>query len=463
MFNDLAELIKIKSVKDEPCENAPFGKGCREALDWFLDKAREFGLSVGESEGYCGWAEYGEGETCIGVLCHLDVVPAGDGWSSDPYSLLIENGKLYGRGVADDKGSVIMCLHALKEIKDSGIKTKRRIRIIVGCDEEHGSSCIKHYVEHCEIPTYSFVPDSDFPVINSEKGILHLKATVPLDKFFRQNVAYIHGGESINVVPDTAAISLFNDSPLAKYFAELTGGTITREIFSKPELVGNILAAGSRIEDFSVKNESKVVTFETTGTAGHAMCPQRADNAVWKLFLLLNANGFESEIVKTMNEYFCTPLSAEKLNIYKCDEESGDTTISMGMIDVSDSSLHFTLDIRLPISADHEEVKRNILAVLPAHSKLDVLKYAPNLYIAKENPLVTALLEVYSDVTGEEPYCLKCGGGTYARELPNAVAFGPTFPDVETNLHKADENFGIADFEKAMRIYKEAMLKLARL
>ena len=461
MLNDLAEIIEIPSVLGEAKEGAPFGIECRRALDWFLAKAESYGFRTCNMDGYCGYAEYGEGDTCIGVLCHLDVVPAGEGWTTDPYKLVVENGYLYGRGVVDDKGSVVMCLHALKDIKESAIKLKRRIRIIAGCNEEHGSECIKYYVKHGEIPAMSFVPDADFPIINSEKGILHIMYSMPLDDFFSKNIAYISGGESYNVVPDRAKVSIFKDSELGKQLLEICGGKISDKLFSSPQVVGGLLAEGERISDYKAIDDGEVITIEAKGVAGHAMAPANADNAIWKLFKFLGC--FTSdEIVTFMNKYICTDLSADALGIYKCDEESGDLTVNMGIIKVDDDRLYFTLDMRLPISASHEEVKKEIISKIPGKGKVEEETFSPNLYIDKNSTLVQTLLRVYKDCTGNDGHCLICGGGTYARQLPNAVAFGPTFEGVDSSIHNIDENVSIEQFYKAAEIYERAMIELAK-
>ncbi|MDE7464539.1 MAG: M20/M25/M40 family metallo-hydrolase [Clostridiales bacterium] len=139
LLDDLGEIIAINSVYSEPTANAPYGEGCKRALQWFVDKARSYGLKAENMDNYCAYAEYGEGSECIGALAHLDVVPAGNGWATDPFKMVEENGKVYGRGVGDDKGSVVVCLHALKELKDNNVKLKRRVRLIVGAYEERGS------------------------------------------------------------------------------------------------------------------------------------------------------------------------------------------------------------------------------------------------------------------------------------------------------------------------------------
>jgi succinyl-diaminopimelate desuccinylase len=462
MLNDLKEIISIKSVLSEKKENAPFGTGSRQALDWFLEKAKKYGLKTVDLDGYCGYAEYGEGEKCVAALCHLDVVPVSDDWSSDPFTLLVEDGVLYGRGVADDKGAAVMCLHALKEIAASGEKFKNRIRLIVGLNEEHDSRCIKHYVEKDEMPAVSIVPDADFPIINSEKGILQIKVRLPLDKFFKNNIAAISGGESFNVVPDKASISIFKDSDFCKQLQEIGDGKISDEIFKKPEVVGAILAAGHRIEDFSIINKQDIVVIETVGMSGHAMEPSKSDNAIWKLFTFLGALT-NDPMTEFMNNFVACKDATNKIGIFRSDEQSGETTMSMGIIDVDDDNLNFTLDIRLPICIKDDEVKKSIQACLPRGGKIEVIKYSPNLFVSSSTPFIQSLLDVYAKVTGGEKYCLKCGGGTYARELKNAVAFGPTFPGAVTNLHKGDENLRVDEFYKAFEVYKEAFKMLGNM
>ncbi|MBQ4049370.1 MAG: Sapep family Mn(2+)-dependent dipeptidase [Clostridia bacterium] len=455
MLEMLAEIMEIPSEKGEPAPGAPFGEECRKALDWFLQKSEQMGFRTHDLDGYCGYAEYGEGEEMLGILCHLDVVPAGGGWTYPPYKLTVDQGKLYGRGVVDDKGSVVMCLKALEELKNNGVKFNKRVRIIAGCDEEHGSACIKHYVQHDEMPTMSFVPDADFPLINSEKGILHLNVTCPLDKFFEKNIAAIGAGDSYNVVPDKAFVSVFKDSPLGEKLLALGD-----KPFFRSELVGNILAAGHQPDDYNLLVKDKVVVIEAKGVAGHAMAPHNADNAIWKLFTVLGALETDSELVNMMNEVFCNSKAVSVLGIDN-EDSTGNQTVSMGIIDIDEKTLYFTLDFRCPVCNKKEDIEKAVKTALPKNSHIVVNKYAPNLFIPPESKLVSSLLEVYEQVTGNPGECLICGGGTYARELKNALAFGPTFRGTETNIHNIDECVPIEEFYKAAEIYKEAIKKLA--
>lgn len=202
------ELIRYRSIEDSPEPGAPFGREMRKCLDRTLQICSELGFKTENFDGFAGHAEYGEGDEIVGILVHLDVVPEGSGWSHNPYGGDIEDGKIYGRGTLDDKGPAIAAIYGLKAVMDSGVKFKRRVRIIVGCDEESGRwDCMKHYFKHAEAPMCGFSPDAVFPIINSEVGIIIFK----LEKEFEPNedsccgglrIKKILGGNKVNMVPD---------------------------------------------------------------------------------------------------------------------------------------------------------------------------------------------------------------------------------------------------------------------
>lgn len=459
MLNDLKKLMEIESVMGEPHEGAPFGAGPRAALDCFLSIASSYGMKVHNENGYCGWAEIGEGKEMLGILGHLDVVPAGEGWSRNPYTLSVDGGNLYGRGVTDDKGPTIAALHAMKRIAESGVKLRHRVRLIVGCNEENGSQCIEYYREHCEIPAASFVPDADFPIINSEKGILHLSLQLPADKLFTENVTSIGAGLRPNIVPDLCTAEAAADSTL---YEKIAGYGRDNSVFRTPAVAKIIIDGGMRIEDFSVHFFEDKLVLEARGVAGHAMAPDKGENAAQKMIKLLSALlGGKSESLASLAKYLCAPNSASDLGIAAEDKVSGNLTVNLGMINYrsGQNNVDITLDLRLPICADCEKVIATIRKRFPTATVVKN-RWSPNLYIPEDSPLVQALLSAYTEVTGEKPECLYCGGGTYARELPNAVAFGPTFPNLETNIHNVDESFPIELFEKLPEIYKAAILKL---
>ena len=462
ILDDLAEIVAIPSVYSTPSDGAPYGEDCRRALEWFTEKAKSYGLTAVNVDNYAAYAEIGEGKECIGVLAHLDVVPAGSGWATDPFKMIEENGKVYGRGVGDDKGSVVVCLHALAAIKNSGVKLKRRIRLIVGADEERGSSCIRYYLENGgEVPAMSFVPDSEFPVINSEKGISHIKFRFD-DKKLLENISYIDGAQCMNAVPDSSTVKVVPGSRLEAALKSVCGGAVTDDIFKKPPAVNAIISSGSAIKDFSV-TVGDCITISAVGTAEHASTPEKGDSALWKnlTFLAAYNDAIGSEYLEKIVDYMCTPLSSGKLGIYVDDEKSGDLTMCMSEAGIEDGKLSLAVDFRLPLGIKPEFVTEKICGILGCSAT--VLDYHENLYIDPDAPLIKTLLEVYRDVTGDMTAPLKTGGGTYARELPNAVAFGCTPVELDINMHRADENFPVAQLFKNYDIYLAAMLKLANL
>ncbi len=458
LLDDLGELVAIPSVYSAPTENAPYGEQCRRAIEWFVNKARSYGLKAENIDNACAYAEVGDGDECIGILAHLDVVPAGNGWSTDPFKMVCDGGKVYGRGVGDDKGSVVVCLHALKDIADSGIKTKRRIRLIVGADEERGSSCIRHYLETGnEIPAMSFVPDSEFPIINSEKGISHIKFIFD-DKKLARNVSAVTAAACLNAVPDRAAVELVKGCELEKEIQKVCGGTATADVFRSAPAVADIVSGGSRPEDFEIENAGGLRII-ANGVAEHASTPEKGDNALWKLLGFLAAFDCASDGLKKVYDHLCTPLAAEKLGIYVDDPKSGDLTMCMSMAEMDKGRLCLYVDFRLPLGVKPEAVTKAICDKLGC--KAEILDYHENLFIDENSPLISALLGVYRDITGDMTPPLKTGGGTYARELPNAVAFGCTPVDLDINMHRADENFPVEQLFLNYKIYRAAMLKLA--
>ncbi len=462
ILDDLAEIVAIPSVYSDPQSSAPYGVPCREALEWFVSKARSYGLKAENIDNYCAYAEVGEGKECVGVLAHLDVVPAGGGWSTDPFKMTVADGKVFGRGVGDDKGSVVVCLHALKEIKDSAVKLKRRIRLIVGADEERGSSCIRHYLETGgEIPAMSFVPDSEFPIINSEKGIAHIEFVFD-DKALCDNIEALSGAECKNALPDRSMFVVKKDSPLEKAIIDACGGRVNSSVFTKSHVAANIVSVGAKPDDFEITCAGKI-KIAAVGVAEHASTPEKGDSALWKTLGVLAAFNGEigSKYLQNIFDNMCAKDAAAKLGVDFRDERSGDLTMCMSEARISDGALCLTVDFRLPLGVSAETVRDKICAELGC--KANILDYHENLYIDPDSPLIKELLDVYVKATGDHSKPLQVGGGTYARELPNAVAFGCTPVGMDINMHRADENFPIAQLFKNYEIYLAAMKRLGNL
>lgn len=462
VLDDLAEIVAIPSVYSEPSDGAPYGAECLRALRWFVDKARSYGLKAELIGGACAYAEVGEGKECIGILGHLDVVPAGNGWATDPFKMVEENGKVYGRGVGDDKGSVVVCLHALKALADRKTELKRRVRLIVGADEERGSSCIRYYLANGgEVPAMSFVPDSEFPVINSEKGISHIKLHFA-DSALAENITHIDGAECYNAVPDRSNVKVKSGSRLERALVSMGGGAVTGDIFKKAPIAEQIVSSGSAFGDYEVRN-GECITVTANGVAEHASTPEKGDNALWKTLGFLAAFGetIGSKYIGKIYDYLCTPLASAKLGIYVNDPKSGDLSMCMSQACMENGELVLTIDFRLPLGVTPEFVAGKIESAVGC--KAEIYDYHKNLYLDEDSPLIQTLLGVYRRLTGDMTEPLKVGGGTYARELPNAVAFGCTPVGLDINMHKADENFPVAQLFKNYEIYLAAAIELANL
>lgn len=363
----LNSWVEIKSVKSSPDEGAPFGVGVKNMLDKALSDAKELGFEVKNYDGFIGEVTFGEGDDYEGVavLCHLDVVPEGDSslWSYPPYKLTENGDYLIGRGVVDDKGSAVICLYALKALKDEGFIPSKKIKLIFGCDEESGWACIDHYNKVAVMPKLGFSPDGDFPVIYAEKGIYHVKFSFPIS----DEVVDVFGGERINVVCDKATVIL--------------------------------------------KNEK----VEFSGKSAHGSTPELGDNAIKKaLKFLVDKNLFSEQTF----EFLFNGRLFEKFV-----DESGNLTFSPNVIKKVGNRAEISVDIRHPVHYTREEVDK----VLSKIGEREVLEYKAPLYADKEGFLCKTLNQVYEKYTGEKAISQTTGGGTYARALKQGVAFGPVF------------------------------------
>jgi succinyl-diaminopimelate desuccinylase len=419
----LQDLLKINSVEAEPLPGAPFGAGVRQALDYSIALMQKIGLKVKDTDGYCAWGEIGQGEL-FGILAHLDVVPEGAGWTYPPYGGEIHNGSIYGRGALDDKGPVIAVLYALNKLLEEGLVPKRRIRIILGCDEESGWLCMDRYKKTEEMPAMGFSPDADFPVINAEKGIVYHDIKIRVN----DDILDFAGGHRANIVPDYALVKL-KEAP--------------------PALLEKAVKAGMVID-----KEESGVTVIAKGKSAHGAHPELGDNAICKLFALLADQYAEfGRLYSQFNAYNGAGLGLEMR-----DKESGALTLNPGKARFFEGEIILSVDIRHPISYNKDDITA-ILKEKIAGEVEQVFFHLP-LYVSPDNPLVAGLLKAYNDVTGQDALPVTIGGGTYARVLPLGVAFGPGLPGVPDTVHKADEHIEIEHFRLLTRIYYTAIKNL---
>ena len=429
-IEDLKALVRIPSVsRGDPAEpGKPFGKTVYEALMAALAIARKLGLKAWDVDGYCGVVEYGEGEEVLGILAHLDVVPEGEGWSVPPYSATEQGGRIIGRGTLDDKSPALSAIYALAAIKDLGFKMKRRVRVILGCDEEIGSLGVEHYLKVEGQPTLAFTPDAEYPAVNSEMGIMQ----TTYEKAYPSSIA-IDCGTAANVIPGVIRATLPNKAvPVAAP------------------------------EGFTATFDENRITVE--GRGGHASMPEFAKNALQALLGILEKQPLPEADHKTVSDLHALwgyDMHGESLGIDVTDE-SGRITYSPDVIRFNENGVRFIADCRHPFSAKAEDLLKTWDA---AYGKIGFTRtdtvIKPGHFIPADSELVSTLMNVYNELNGSDSKPLSMGGGTYARELDNAVAFGTVREGEESMCHMPDESISIEDIRFNTNVMAEAIRRLA--
>lgn len=397
----LQNLLKIPSVLSKKKRCMPFGEENYKALNYMLDLAEEFGFKTFNDQNYAGHIDYGTGEP-FAILCHLDVVPEGSGWTKPPFEGLIEDNKIYGRGALDDKGPAAAALFALKRLKDEGFTPKHTLRLILGCNEESGWKCMEHYSKSVVMPKTGFSPDADFPVINVEKGVLHLKIEF---KNTCKKLKSLTGGTRVNVVPDSCSF------------------------------------------EFDKK------LYEFKGVSAHGSKPEKGGNAIFKAFQKLNELE-HNKTVDTINRFLVDNIDGKKLKINFSDNTSGKLTLNFGTVELLKNRISCGIDIRFPIEYTKEQIleKLNVL-----NAKVEVETYHKPLFVDKDSDLVKKLLSAYKKVANLDGHCISIGGATFARAIETGVAFGPLFPKDISTIHETDEYISIEHLKKITDIYYEAL------
>ncbi len=436
LLQDLNELIKIESVSVEGHEK------CAEALNWMLNKAQSFGLITKNIDNKAGHAELGsEGKLCA-TLTHLDVVPASSSWDSNPFELTRKDGRLLGRGVADDKGAALVTLYCLRILKESGIEGKNTLRAIFGTDEEVGMTDVAAYFAKEAMPDMSFTPDADYGICRAEKGILQLELTCE-----RGNAAVLtefKGGNAVNAVADTA-YAVINCS-------ESDDHQLMR-------------LADAKEGEFEFMYTPDGMMIKSKGKAAHACEPYKGQNAILELIDLLASN-FSLSSLGNLCSFLSTHIRLESdgtsLGMKMRDSQSGALTVCASTIEINESKERATLDIRYPVTFGGKElIKRVKKAADLENVEVNVLSHSKPLYLDDSRPVIGILKSAYKEITGEEPEMYSTGGGTYARKLGgNGVAFGPVFKGDTSNLHTDNEGLDEGNFMKHAQICLEAMYRM---
>lgn len=459
LVRDICRLVRIPSISNPQEEIKPFGKGCKNALEEMLKMGEEYGFYTHNYENYVGalWLDEGPMEDTIGFWNHLDVVPVGDNWTYDPFNPVVKDGYLIGRGAQDNKGPAVGMMYVMRCLKELQIPLNHRLCLFVGCDEERGMKDLEYYTAHYEVPALSMIADSGFPVCYGEKGILEgdLTANHP----FSKEIVSIKGGTASNIIPDVAV-------------AVVAGETAKRVLhrFSSRE---KWLKDGVEI----FEREDKCVWVTVHGTSAHSAFPEGSVNAIQKLFLLFTQNHIwnrEDEerarpFMEANKDYY-----GEQFGIAYEDEASGKLTSAGTMVSLDQGYLTLHFNIRYSITEKEEHILSKIHTFCEKNGCTFSVKRgsSPN-YFDRNHPVVDRLTDLYNEITGQDKKPFVMGGGTYARKLPKAFAYGvgglkKTKEQLECKLflpqhgdaHQPDEGLYISGLLQALKIYGMSVIEM---
>jgi succinyl-diaminopimelate desuccinylase len=437
MVNDLRTLVKIPSVMGAQKENMPFGENPAKALKAVLEICKKSGFHVRNIDNYVGTADLFDGkENHLGVLCHMDVVPEGNGWSVPAFDVTEKDGKLFGRGTIDDKGPAIAAIYALKAVKELKLPVAKNVRLIFGTNEENGSSDLAYYRKKEALPPLLFTPDGSYPVINIEKGMLRISLTKKITDSRLQN---IKAGLAVNAVPEYAE-------------ADVKGITVN-EIESTAEKLDLPVK-------FAVENMGDNVKITVKGKSAHASTPETGCNALTALLMLLSSLGFD-EITPFTKLFPYGETDGSSCGIKCSDSESGSVTTVLSVAEFTGDALVCRQDIRFPVSESCDGIIGKLTSAAEKYgiSVNADMKSEPH-KVSAESSFVRTLLDVYEDVTGNKGYPVAIGGGTYVHDTESGVAFGAEFPGENNNMHGADEFIRTDSLLLNAKIYANAILRL---
>ena len=447
MIADIKALCAINSVEGEPEDGKPFGDGPYQSLNKALELAKNYGFAGTNYDNYVGTADYDQDlPRTLDILCHTDVVPAGEGWTvTDPFNVIEKDGRLYGRGVSDDKGPLVAALYAMRALKENGVKLKKGVRFIMGANEETGSHDIAHYYATEPEAEMTFSPDANFPISNIEKGQFKgiLSKDCAEDKTLPR-VLSLDAGIAFNAVPQKAVIR----------FEGL-------DIDANQNILDDVAAQCEVKIEKTGDDEVTII-----GHSAHASTPEDGRNAGLAAMILISKLPlYPSEMQKTVSQipklfpYGITDGSG--IGIKMADEDSHDLTCTLDLYHVDPTHSEFTFDARTPVMATKENCEAVAAkTVQDAGFDWSTPGMIPPHVVPKDSDFVQKLLASYEAVTGKKGECIAIGGGTYVHELKNGVAFGAVFDGVDTRMHGADEFFDLDNLVTAAKIYADAIVRL---
>lgn len=453
-LKDLGELISIDSERNSntATDEYPLGKGPAEALIKYLEFGKRDGFKVKNLDNLVGYIEYGEGDKTFAILVHADVMPAGEGWDTNPFNMIIKDGKIYGRGVSDDKGPGLAAYYGLKMMKDMKIKPKCKIRFIIGTDEESNWTGMKHYFELEPEPDFGFSPDAEFPVINGEKG------NTTFETIFN------------NLQDDDADYQLIN------FTAGLRENMVPRDAFVEIQTDNNIQLQTefkSFIKERKLEGNSEItpngIKLHLIGKSAHGMEPRNGVNSGTFLLNFLNAFNFTGDaknFIQFADEFLHGDSRAHKIGAAHSDEIMGDLTMNVGILKFDTKNGGFiNTNFRYPKGVSVQYIENHLTeAAKIMHGYVTNTDNMKPHYVEPNDPIVSKLINIYREQTGDtkaQPEVV--GGGTYGRMMQRGVAFGALFPWTEDSMHQANEFQPVDDLILAMAIYGQSIVELSTL
>lgn len=460
MLKTLGESVSFPSVVTDPVraetgELMPYGRAVHESLLHMLKKGEELGFDTVNVDNYAGYIEFPaespHARQCA-VVGHLDVVPEGEGWDSEPYTMTEKDGFLYGRGTSDDKGPVVAALYAMKALKEEGLVPKNTIRLVLGLNEESGDSSMNYYTEHCGHPDMGFTPDGDFPIVNGEMGIMVFDLARKLNGHISKDelrLTKLEGGLVHNAVPRTCKAVIAGDS---RDFE-----TVIRRAAEY---------AGETGHDISTRRQGSSLVIETTGIAAHGARPMLGLNAISMMMEFLGRIHFADEALNDYiafyNEHIGYDHHGERMGIGFEDVQSGKLIFNNGLADINEELATVSVNIRFPVTKSSEDCISGIEKILGETGVGLVVRMIQDpVYMDMDSDMVQKLVGAYREETGDtETQPIVQAGGTYAKMVNNILCFGGVFPGEEDTMHQANEKFCIDSFFRMARVYARALCSL---
>ncbi len=414
MIEDIIQLVGFPSINGQKEENTA-------CLRFFLKRAEELGFrTMNTSTWDVGIVEMGRGDETLGILVHLDVVGIGDRekWTNDPFTGVIRDGFIWGRGTIDDKGAAIMSLYAMKAVQLLNQPMHRKVWLIVGTSEEAEWTDIANYKKEFRLPDYGYTPDGVFPIFNAEKGYADIILDFSRDK--HRGLKQISGGDSSNTIPSKAEIIL----PDGRH------------------LIAN-------------------------GVSAHSSEPESGDNAIIKLCKILSdVGGLEYDFVRFTNQYLDNDGFADALQIDDSSEQRdtdpvNTTTIVPTVISLEQRSVRLNINIRFKPGTTRKE----ILDAFSAHSSefgysLSVLYFLDPM-IVNGDQLFLKIMQEVSEEYGIDSSFKQAPGTTYAKSVENFVSWGPLFSSDPQTAHVEDERLSVDTMILASKLYARYICRMA--